>query len=505
MLQPMIRMPAAGLASRIRGSDLLVPAFLLLHAAGLALFPPAAKQWSYAFMIAAPLLAAAACLYRARRSGVAEGWRECALAAALWAGGMSAGMYSDLFTEGVGDVPGLGMLLYVLYGVPLIFALASPKGELKQARLVDGTLALALGILFFVHTFTFASLAGTDEHGFLKLRLMFDVENGFVAVFALIRFIASRDGSRRAFFGSLTLFAAVYLTTAIYINHFQSETEFGAASDLLIGVPFLLLAVLALRRGAPRTGGEPGWRRPSPELARVVRAGSPLMLPVTLLAVSGLLVIHHPWLAVAGFVAALLGYGLRNVLVQLHAYRERDSLAALSRTDQLTGLPNRRHFDETLQREWNRAHRARRGLCVLMIDIDHFKLLNDGLGHQTGDLRLQAVGSALKRCAGRTDDLVARYGGEEFIAVLPSTGHEEAARVAEKMRAAVADLHLATPAPAGVVTISVGLGWAGQVDSETPNELVAAADAALYDAKRDGRNCVRQRQAAAPMLLRVAG
>jgi len=481
-----------------RPGDALLPAGILLHALALVLFTQHAKTLSYFFIVTAPLLAAVACFHRARSSASPEGWVETALAMLLWSGGMGITVLGDVFQANSSVESISAMLLFVLYGVPLIFAVASPVRELWHVRLIDCVLALVLGCLFYVHASTFAAPDAGAE-GMARLRLMFDMENAFIALFALARFRASNDGSRRAFFGSLTAFAFTYLAVAFFINHFQSEVDYGGASDLLIPLPFLLLATIALRDR--QAGHGPAWRRPSPAFERLVRAGSPLMLPATLLVVSGVLVTYRPELAVTGFAAALLGYGLRNVLVQVRSFEEHDQLSELSRTDQLTGLPNRRHFDETLRREWNRAHRAGHGLVVLMIDIDHFKLLNDGLGHQVGDLRLQAVGHALERCVARPEDLVARYGGEEFVAVLPMTPPDAAVRIAERMRGTIAKLQLGTPAPGNVVTVSIGLGWAERIDREDADDLVATADAALYDAKRAGRNCVRTRQSDAPLFL----
>lgn len=492
---------AKGPRMQFKRSDVLLPIFLGAHGLGMTLFPSAAAVISYSFIIAAALLAAIACIYRATSSKSAEGWFQVGLAMLLWAAGMAAVMYSDVVMADAHVVYSAGMLLFVLYAVPLIFALASPVEELWHVRLVDCAMAVVLGSLFYIHTSTFSPLA--LDAGWNNQRLIFDIENAFIALFALTRFYASNDGSRRAFFSSLAVFAFAYLVVASYINHSDQAIGFGVITDVVIGLPFMLLFLAALRSG--KIGQGRPWNRPLPALQRIVRAGSPLMLPAMLLVVSGLLVTHTPALAVAGFVVALLGYGLRNVLVQVHGDTERDRLDELTRTDQLTGLPNRRHFDESLQREWNRARRAQTGLAVLMIDIDHFKLLNDGLGHQVGDLRLRAVARALARCAARAEDLVARYGGEEFVAVLPSTSADEAKSVAETMRETVATLRLETPAPGEIVTISVGLGWVGEIDTDEPSELIAAADAALYDAKRAGRNCVRTRQGDAPLLWLAAG
>ncbi len=167
-------------------------------------------------------------------------------------------------------------------------------------------------------------------------------------------------------------------------------------------------------------------------------------------------------------------------------------LRRISAQDGLTGLANRRRFDQTLIAEWRRATRKRNWLAVVMADIDHFKAYNDLLGHQAGDECLKLVAKALPKAVGRSTDLVARYGGEEFAAVLPDTDVDGALAVAERMRLHVAWLALPHPGSpvASHVTISLGLAAGPAVASREPTDLVAQADAALYAAKAQGRNRV---------------
>lgn len=169
-------------------------------------------------------------------------------------------------------------------------------------------------------------------------------------------------------------------------------------------------------------------------------------------------------------------------------------LTRLSAVDGLTGIANRRRFDETLMREWRRAARTHAPMSVVAVDVDAFKLFNDGYGHVVGDECLKAVARTLQAQLRRPTDLVARYGGEEFFAVLPETSTEGALQVADAMRGAVESMgitHRFSPA-AGVVTVSVGvasvLAEPGQDMGFVP--LLKAADEALYQAKRGGRNQV---------------
>lgn len=462
----------------------LLLTFLICHA--LAIAAAGEESWlvSLLFLILAPLLASAACLYRAWRGAFADGWIALAIAMLLWAGGMAGNLVSAVWINDWTGVGGASLLLFILYGVPIIFALATPDREPWPVRLIDGAMALALGYLFFRHTFTFATLAETNDAHLFPLRLMFDIENLFILLFAAIRFLASTDTDRQIFFRSLTVFAGFYLATAAIINHLYFELYYGELPDLLIGLPFVLLAGLAFENRMP---GRSAWKI-MPAFPEIVRTGAPLMLPASLLAVSAFLVQIYPIPAIVGCAIAVFGYGLRTVLVQLRSLDTQNRLAHLSLIDPLTGIANRRQFDESLRHEWERAGRANQGIALLMIDIDHFKLLNDGLGHPAGDQGLRAVAKALAESATRKSDVVARYGGEEFAVILPAATLEQAMMFAEIARSAIERLDLPTPAPGGRVTASIGVGHAGPGDDADMAALIARADAALYRAKRQGRN-----------------
>ncbi|MDR3415703.1 MAG: diguanylate cyclase [Nevskia sp.] len=166
-------------------------------------------------------------------------------------------------------------------------------------------------------------------------------------------------------------------------------------------------------------------------------------------------------------------------------------LEQLSITDALTGLPNRRRFNEALEAEWCRAKRAGEPVGLALIDIDHFKLYNDHYGHQGGDACLKLVAEAMKGALRAGPDVVARYGGEEFVLVLPGTALAGTAIVAERLRAAVAQLSQPhAQSGHGIVTVSIGIASCVPSVDTPPERLVELADAALYTAKREGRNRV---------------
>ncbi|WP_442919162.1 sensor domain-containing diguanylate cyclase [Methylobacterium sp. Leaf118] len=164
-------------------------------------------------------------------------------------------------------------------------------------------------------------------------------------------------------------------------------------------------------------------------------------------------------------------------------------LARLSRTDALTGLSNRRCFEETFAQAWAQAHRSGDPLCLLIVDADHFKRYNDRHGHAAGDAVLRRLAEALSESVRRPSDRVARIGGEEFAILLPGTDLAGGAHVAQRVHAAAARLALAVEgAEIGPVTVSIGLAGAVPIQGGTLEALYRQADGALYRAKSEGRN-----------------
>jgi diguanylate cyclase (GGDEF)-like protein/PAS domain S-box-containing protein len=166
-------------------------------------------------------------------------------------------------------------------------------------------------------------------------------------------------------------------------------------------------------------------------------------------------------------------------------------LSALAATDALTNMPNRREFDATLTKEWYRALRDGVPLALLMIDIDHFKSLNDRFGHQVGDAFLAAVAQVIRQNVRRAGDLAARYGGEEFAVILPGTAVTGALEIADHIRRAVLEADFTHVIAGGHnVSVSVGVAASVPISGGGAHTLVDAADHALYEAKRNGRNRV---------------
>jgi diguanylate cyclase (GGDEF)-like protein/PAS domain S-box-containing protein len=165
----------------------------------------------------------------------------------------------------------------------------------------------------------------------------------------------------------------------------------------------------------------------------------------------------------------------------------------LSYLDDLTGVANRRYFEEILNVEWGRAARDRSPMSLIMCDIDFFKAYNDSLGHQSGDDALKQVADTLRSTLRRPGDLVARYGGEEFLVVLPDTDKKGAALMAELLHANVEALGIAHPNSPICKSVTISLGVATTIPSGgyQPASLISKADQAIYQAKKEGRNRVK--------------
>jgi diguanylate cyclase (GGDEF)-like protein len=199
--------------------------------------------------------------------------------------------------------------------------------------------------------------------------------------------------------------------------------------------------------------------------------------------------------AATGSFAMLLLIGLlfaRPILTALGDFRR---LASQATTDALTGIPNRRSFDEELTLEWRRAERVGESLALILADIDDFKTINDRFGHQVGDAVLAKVGEVLAARV-RQIDFAARYGGEEFAVLVPESEIAGARSLAQRLRGDLAKARIELP-DGDQLHVTASFGVAAKGDLKRAEELIAAADAALYEAKRRGKNRVASRRTAA--------
>ncbi len=307
-----------------------------------------------------------------------------------------------------------------------------------------------------------------------------------MAIIAPLVFILQRPGFfsmlwRRQLPRTLLLLTVPAITTALVFTH---------SADPLIFIIFPALLLVVFRLGFPGA-----------VLTIFIIAGIAIGLTVTghgpLMLIVGAnmlrrIVVVQIFLAVALFtafpVAALLEErkALEDSLQQSELrYRE------LANADALTGLANRRAFDERLEAEWHRAMRGKQPLALLLIDVDLFKSYNDIHGHVAGDECLRRIAKVIAATLQRNSDIASRFGGEEFAIILPNTRLEGALAVAESMRQAVADMKQPHPgSPAGIKTISIGAAATIPCLDEASLSLLADSDHALYQAKSRGRNRV---------------
>ena len=178
----------------------------------------------------------------------------------------------------------------------------------------------------------------------------------------------------------------------------------------------------------------------------------------------------------------------RNNVAVLESYRQQAHLRTISTVDPLTGLHNRRWLNDMFVRAIDRCTRARAPVCFAMVDIDRFKSVNDSYGHQAGDRVLAQVGRTMQRQL-RPSDLLARYGGEEFAVLLPETALAEALAALERLRLAIGQCQTSV-AQRATIRVSVSIGIAQWQEGWSLDDLLQAADQALYGAKQAGRNCI---------------
>ena len=208
-------------------------------------------------------------------------------------------------------------------------------------------------------------------------------------------------------------------------------------------------------------------------------------------------------LTLTGSIAAIVYWDIEQLYRR--TFLEGSLIGELIVRDGLSGLMNRRAFDEHLLRVWHHAQRDQRSIAVVMIDIDHFKRYNDTFGHQAGDMVLRSVARIIQNFARRPLDLAARYGGEEFAVILYDLPLPHVEDTAERLRNCVQDLrfrlHESNAATESQVTVSIGVGLISPIVGRTPQGAIQLADEALYEAKQAGRNCVEIKGMEAYILL----
>ena len=390
--------------------------FLLLQGAVLTLWPALAGKVAYVFMVMAPLLAAGAALWRARAETqpARRGWWLVAAALAVWALGAFLNLWHELVLGRANEMYPDSMLAFNLAAVPITFLLASEwrSAGHRLVRSVDAVLALALACAYFRFTWAMLNSSGApDAAGVTAMVWLYDAQNLVLAAAALVRWAAAADERECDLFRAIAAYAVVYLAIGFYNNHFLAgDPAIGPEAALIVTGAFALLAVFALFGPAVAA-----MRRPNPRLVRAVRSASPLFLAGALLLVSLFLIRVDYLSGTVGILIAVVCQSLRSTVAQVRGIergdrlqRDRSELQAIAWTDALTGIANRRYLDHALGGAVSHQRAAGQPLSVLMIDIDHFKRLNDRFGHPAGDACLRAVAQALRQALVRPGDVLAR-------------------------------------------------------------------------------------------------
>lgn len=488
--------------------DRYVPAFAVLvsvavvcvHAALCGLLRAHASSISYFFFTAWSVAALIACWRRAVHCPTVMrlNWAFLSVAMVLWVAATVLAARAQFVEHASPSAASIDDLLYFFYGVPLLLAIASPEGRQSIPIFfwLDGILAVGVGFLAYTAMFAVLPFSGGPVHPISVERLIFtyDIEDFTLAALATARFLVSpRRSAARQFFAILSAFLCVYAVSASIYNHIEAIAEDAFALDAIVDLPFALLILATVFWTATSADSSTDRRRRMLPSSFIDNA-RPVLLGLCLVAFGAWIARPHFRFAFAAIFGAFVVYGIRSVVLQNRfSHTEtaleqvRDRLEQLVLQDGLTGIANRRCFDQRLNQEWGRARRTGAALSLLLIDIDHFKKLNDTYGHLSGDECLVQVARTLQTTLNRPGDLLARYGGEEFVALLPDTGDSGVLNVAERLQSALSG----TPPPAPIerqITISIGATtWAPPLRC-TAEQMLETADRALYQAKQNGRN-----------------
>jgi diguanylate cyclase (GGDEF)-like protein len=461
-----------------------------------------------ALLVVAPVLAGLACLWRGHRQTavLADKWRLLGVGILIWAVGQGCYTYGTVLQHNVQTAALPSDFWFLVYGIFVLLAVCSVgEDQDSTAILIADSAQATLAILLVYVTLYMNEHITQRALPASELAMLYLGENLALAVTTTIRLLAMPDGEDRYFHRTACIFAWLMIgvsTPLNYLDVYAGPTN-GKPVELGWMIPFVTVLVMAASRGkAPRATGTSRTRTWG---AMMVYNASPVFFTMCVLLLGAHIAQHRSALGFAAVVSALLIYTFRASILQTRLRQVQENLNDTERSlrllnsqlheqslvDPLTGIANRRRFEQVLDVEWNRALRSGWHISLVMLDIDHFKALNDRYGHLRGDECLTAVAQMLRRDLRRGGELLARYGGEEFVAVLPNVDAEGAMLTAEAMRARVQQLGLENyGSPLGRLTISIGVCSVVPGPTLTRGGLVDAADCALYRAKAAGRNRV---------------
>jgi diguanylate cyclase (GGDEF)-like protein len=393
--------------------------------------------------------------------------------------------------------------IYITAMFPLLLALSTTRetASIRTVSLLNwAQIALALVLTYFrLYRMELPAAAAA-----LVMGKIYGVACVLLVVMAALRLLTWDTAEEKRSIGLIFTFLCLYMPVELGMDFATAhwKLEAGHLFDLLWSVPFLVAGWQSLH--LPMEGAHTQAPAHPRRLRLLVGTLCPMLIATGVFALAASITSQHATLALAAIFLLLVIQGLHAGLLQLnyltgrllllereHELREANAtLQQLSLLDPLTRIANRRRFDAALDRAWRRALRKKHRIALLIIDIDFFKSINDRHGHAYGDECLVTVARLVEQQAGRPDDLLARYGGDEFFLLLPDTDAEGAEVVANRIHETI-KTKAQTNLPSFERRMTVSIGGA-VIDATTtkndPAVLVEAADKALYEAKRLGRN-----------------
>jgi diguanylate cyclase (GGDEF)-like protein len=385
--------------------------------------------------------------------------------------------------------------------IPAFLLISLPAGRryfhhFLWLDLAQTVIAMYVGyaILFQARPFTHDIPSAIGGEALFRLFMSADF---IILAGAFLHVLTAVNKDEMRFYRLLSLFNLLGMA-AVYVHHVFLLRN---PQETLTSIPVLLaefLAILLILHSAKETSEElPAQSKGL--IADLINIASPALPSATLLALGMIVENRFQTLGRVAVITAFIVFVARATIYHksfeaLHHHLEdaRAGLERLSYTDGLTGVANRRALEKALNFEWEHSLRSGCPLSFLLVDVDFFKQVNDQHGHRTGDQYLIAISGALSCSVFRSIDVVGRYGGDEFAVVLPSSDVSAAEVVAERLCHEVRKLRIENcSSSTGFATISVGIATCLAFREPTPGGLLSAADAALYTAKRAGRNCWR--------------
>jgi diguanylate cyclase (GGDEF)-like protein len=484
---------------------------LALQAISLILAPQK-PLLSNVLIAAMAAMAMAGCICAAARSADARKlWLLLGFAFLLSAAGQFFATYHELSTGNNTQTTAINPdFLFFAYGIPILLAVCSGSNEegLRSLLWLDAAQATIAATLTYVQIFSaLPAFGGRIPISATQLMYLYNFENFILAGAVSLRLLANPVPRKRRFYENLAAYLWTYAFVALINGYLELRLTLpDGVQDTAWGLPYLvLLGLLAFRGEEDATPAVAPKKKQTLDL--LIDNLSPILFTLAIALMGVVVAAGHQLFAFGCIATVVLLYGIRAALLHGKYARSQeeltkaatalleanDQLLTMSIRDSLTGIYNRRHFDESLLQEWNRSRRIRQTLSLLMIDVDCFKALNDRYGHQTGDECLRTIASEIATHLKRPDDLVARYGGEEFSVILPGANREGALTVAEGIRTAIEGIHFSNEDSlvSRVVTVSVGISTEENFIDADARSLLKRADIALYEAKTSGRNQCR--------------